>query len=209
MSGEIGSDDPAPKGPVDWRAGSEDGRRAGQEAQQEARTATELRCLQQHTCIPGPQSHTASVPPFIGGLLDTQAVTTHRQPQREFLEAWESWLRSFRWDFFVTGTWEEPVRTDTALHTVQSWLGKHRGAYAAVGLQRGPVSQTIHVHALVGGAALSETSLRRSWVRSGHVLVSVYHHSQGGVEYLVRQASSIELIGSPIPYRPRVRGRRG
>jgi hypothetical protein len=117
-----------------------------------------------------------------------------------------------RWDFFATGTWERPVTACTAFQTVETWLRKHPSAYAAVGIQTGPLGLRYHVHVLVGGIGcngLSETLLRRSWVRGGHLLIESYHPTQGAVEYLVRQANEIELLGMPLHYSPRRRGRRG
>jgi hypothetical protein len=81
-----------------------------------------------------------------------------------------------------------------------------------VGMQWGPAAEKLHVHVLVGGVRrtrLTETYLRRSWIKSGHMLVAGYRPCKGGIEYLVRQADEIELIGAcPKAYQPNRRGGR-
>lgn len=128
-------------------------------------------------------------------------------------QAYSDWLRTFRWDFFGTGTTKEPVTAYTALRLVRNWLKQYPESYAAVFLQRGPISQTIHVHTLIGGigrGGSAETDLRGSWVRRGNMKIERFHPSLDGVEYMVGQADDIEILGSPMIYKPRhVRGRRG
>jgi hypothetical protein len=127
------------------------------------------------------------------------------------------WLRTFRWDFWVTGTLKEPVTSATMLEIVKTWLLPFHQSYAAVTLPLGPFSKTIHSHMLIGRGAdqrrkrrLSDTLLRGSWVRDGHVRVEQFRPSFGGVEYMVAQADDIEILGTPVLYKPRhVRGRRG
>jgi len=78
-------------------------------------------------------------------------------------------------------------------------------SYAAVGVQRGPLRERVHVHALVGGIGrhpLRETLLRESW-RRGSIDLKGYSPLKGAVEYLVRQAHEIEIVGSPRSWRPR------
>ena len=143
--------------------------------------------------------------------IDERAITDARHAAR-VAEAWVTWLRSLRWSHFATGTFERPVNGSTALRVVRSWIGGVTEAYAAVGLQRGPVTLTHHVHLLIGGIhrhGLPESHLRGSWVRDGHVRIEPFTPTRGGVEYLVKQAEVIELLGDPQPYRPRRRGRRG
>jgi hypothetical protein len=148
-----------------------------------------------------------------GGVsINDQRATADARRAEQIADAWATWLRSFRWSFFTTGTFEKPVTGSTALRVVESWLSACRGGYAAVGLQRGPVTLAHHVHMLVGGVArngLTASMLRGSWVKDGHVLVERFTPTRGGVEYLVRQADVIELLGDPQTYRSRKRGSRG
>lgn len=121
---------------------------------------------------------------------------------------WSRLLRRFKWACWATCTWTDPVGGAAALSTVHRWLANCPGAYAAVGIQRGPVSQTHHLHVLIGGLdALTLTFLRSRWVRRGHVQLERFDPSRSGVEYLVAQASRIELLGDPQPFRPRRRRR--
>jgi hypothetical protein len=126
---------------------------------------------------------------------------------------WEGWLRSMDWSYWVTGTFARPHGPAAVTATVKRWLAPLGSqAYAAMGIQYGPTADKLHVHVLVGGirrTPLTATLLRSSWVRSGHVQVDGYRPCKGGVEYLVRQADDIELLGArPEHYRPRRRGGR-
>ena len=80
-------------------------------------------------------------------------------------------------------------------------------AEVAVGLQHGPAGDRLHLHGLIGGVGrhqLRQSYLRGNW-RRGSIDLDGYHPRLGGVEYMVRQAKEIELLGSPRPYRPRRR----
>jgi len=129
---------------------------------------------------------------------------------RELTDAWSEWLRSLAWQYFSTLSFGFPVQPPQALRAVEAWLRPLPRAYAAIGLQHGPAGGFLHVHALVGGVRrvpLTQTFLRDRW-RQGSALVEGYHPRLGGVEYMVRQADVIELVGTPQPFRPRKRGRR-
>ena len=149
------------------------------------------------------------------GDLAREQKCAHRRRSRAQLErergAQASWLRGMRWAYVATGTFARPMTAWGILEVVRKWLDSLEGAYAAIGLQYGPVAAKLHVHALIGGVRrvpLTETFLRRSWVKGGHVQLDGYHPARGFVEYLVTQADAIELIGSPRPYRTRRRGGR-
>jgi hypothetical protein len=131
--------------------------------------------------------------------------------------AWVAWLRTFRWDYFATGTWTHPVSAPTARAVVQRWLAacasrdphvrpsRWRDPYAAVGVQRGSVGKH-HVHLLIGGLGrhpATAAQLRGAWIKGGHVQVAGYAPQRGAIEYMVRQADDLELLGTPVPYRPR------
>ena len=120
--------------------------------------------------------------------------------------AWSTWLRTFDWDWFATGTWSNPIGPQAAIDTVARWLHPLPRAYAAIGVQRGPAAEKFHVHAVVGGTGrrpLTETLLRGSWIKSGHVQLVGFSPRRGAIEYIVKQATEVELLGTPVPYRPR------
>jgi len=120
--------------------------------------------------------------------------------------AWVEWLRTMRWDFFATCTWEKPVAPHHVVAAVIRWLQPLPAAYGTIGVQRGPHAAKVHAHVLIGGIGrhpLRETLLRGSWIRAGHVNLVGYSPLKGGVEYLCRQADEIEIIGTPLPFRPR------
>jgi hypothetical protein len=123
--------------------------------------------------------------------------------------AWERWLRSMHWAYWATGTFARPLSPGTAVRVVSRWLAPlGPRAYAAVGIQHGPWAAKLHVHVLVGGVRrvpLTATLLRGSWLKGGHVQVDGYRPAKGAVEYLVRQADDIELLGDPRPFDPRWR----
>ena len=126
---------------------------------------------------------------------------------RRLTEGWVCWLRTMDWDWFCTPTFKHPVTPAQALGAIERWLRLLPDAYAAVGLQRGPMGDRLHVHAMIGGTGrhpLRETYLRGSW-RRGNLHLDGFHPVKGAVEYLVRQADEIELIGQPRPYRLRRR----
>jgi hypothetical protein len=135
-------------------------------------------------------------------MIDPRAVGDAESA--ELAQGWKDWLRSFRREFWATGTWERPVTASTAMRMVNAWLSVCPAAYAAVGVQRGPGSMTHHVHLMLGGAdRLTGTRLRQSWVKHGHVRVDRYDPRRDAIGYLVDQADEIALIGSPQRFRPR------
>jgi len=123
--------------------------------------------------------------------------------------AWERWLGSMHWAYWATGSFTRPLGPEAALRVVSQWLAPlGPRAYAAVGIQHGPWAAKLHVHVLVGGVRrvpLTATLLRGSWLKSGHVQIDGYHPAKGAVEYLVRQADDIELLGDPRLFDPRCR----
>ena len=130
--------------------------------------------------------------------------------------AWVEWLRSMRWDYFATLAFGRDTSAGAALRAATAWLapvpakygGQRKAPYAAVGVQRGPLGDRLHVHALVGGVGrhpLTATLLQGSW-RRGSIDLKPYSPLKGAVEYVVRQASEIELLGDPIAWRPARRG---
>ncbi len=125
---------------------------------------------------------------------------------RAVAKAWTAWLRSMRWDYFATCTWAKPVLPHHAVAAVTGWLQPLPRSYAAVGVQRGPHAAKYHAHVLVGGIGrhpLTETLLRGSWIRSGHLYLVGYSPLRGAVEYVCGQATEIEIVGAPVTYRPR------
>lgn len=119
---------------------------------------------------------------------------------------WVAHLKTFRWDWFATCAFGHPTSPDRAVRAVTEWL-RPLGSrtYAAVGLQRGPLGDRLHVHAVIGGTGrhpLRESLLRNGW-RRGSLDLQGYTPRLGGITYLVRQADAIELLGTLVLYRPR------
>ena len=145
------------------------------------------------------------------GVAVNDATTAYRRSR--FVDdataaAWITWLRTMDWDFFATCAFGHATSPHAALKAATEWLAPLPRAYAAVGLQRGPGGNRLHVHAMVGGTGrrpLIETLLRDSW-RHGNLDLKRYSPLKGAVEYVVRQADEIEIIGSPRVFRPRRRG---
>ena len=118
------------------------------------------------------------------------------KPERE---AYIAWIRTMRLDWFATPSFRHPVTPRTALEAVTTWLHALPRAYAFVGVQRGPLGDRLHVHALVGGVgrhSLTEALLRGNW-RRGNIDLVGYSPLKGAVEYVVHQADEIEVIGRP------------
>lgn len=145
-------------------------------------------------------------PNSLTGALDRGVPTGPLGHTPDLAVAWITWLRTFRWDWFVTCAFGHPTSPTRALSAVREWLRPcGPTVYSAVGLQRGPYGDQLHVHALVGGIGrhpLRESFLRETW-RRGSLDLRGYSPAKGGIEYLVRQADAVELLGTPVPYRPR------
>jgi len=144
-------------------------------------------------------------------------IASAADDQAALKRAQVDWLRTMRWDWFATPTFADPTSPSRALQAVERWLASNAfrdprvkpslwvEPYAAVGLQRGPMGDRLHVHAVIGGTGrrpLRESLLRGSW-RLGDLDLQGYSPARGGIEYLVRQADTVELLGAPLPYRPR------
>ena len=155
-------------------------------------------------CPRGPQPHTRR-------LDDLPSAPVARYQQRSadaaLVRGWIEWLQGMRWDWWATPTFRYPVTPTQAVRAVEAWLAPLPSAYAAIGVQRGPTGDRLHVHALVGGTGrhpVQVWGLRRGW-RRGNVRIEGFRPHLGAVAYLVRQADEIELLGSPVPWRPRRR----
>ena len=136
-------------------------------------------------------------------MIDSIAATDAENGRR-LAQGWKDWLRTLRWEFWATGTWERSVTPSTAMRTVNIWLSVCPDAYAAVGVQRGPIAMTHHVHLMIGGVnGLAGTLLRRTWVKHGHARVERYDPRRDCIGYMVDQADEIAVIGSPQQFRPR------
>jgi len=119
--------------------------------------------------------------------------------------AWIAWLRRFDWDWFATPSFRYPVSPRHALDAVTAWLATVPGSYGVIGLQRGSWGDRCHVHGLFGGTGrrpIVRNLLHGAW-RRGNLDLQAFHPGKGAIEYVVAQANEIELIGTPVPYRPR------
>src|SRR4051812_4925967 len=99
------------------------------------------------------------------------------------MDAYEEWLRTFRWTHFATGTWTDAISPTAALATAHRWVKKAgHEAYAVVGVQKGRIRLATHVHLLVGGISeLQATHLRGSWIRDGQMQMVRFTPTRGGV----------------------------
>ena len=119
--------------------------------------------------------------------------------------AYVAWLATFRWDWWVTLAFGYETTPSAMLRAVEAWLVPLPGAYAAIGIQRGPLGDRLHVHAVVGGTGrhpLRETLIRGSW-RRGSIDLKPYSPSKGGIAYMICQTDCVEILGTPILYRPK------
>lgn len=137
--------------------------------------------------------------------LDQSASAGALGQDTDLVRAWVAWLRSMQWSYWTTLAFGYPVTHRMALRAVTKWLAPLPKAFAALGLQAGPAGGMLHVHALVGGVRrvpLTATLLRERW-RRGSIVLAGYRPAKGAVEYMTRQAAVIELLGTPLPFRPR------
>lgn len=138
-----------------------------------------------------------------------------RPMDQSLKDQYEMWLKGFRWDWYVTPTFHYPKTQAQAVAAVSQWLASKPGAYAVVAYERGSLGGRLHVHAAIGGIGrhpLQQSHLQESW-RRGIITVTPYDPSRRGIRYLLDRADDpegMELIGDPVPYRPRRRrGSRG
>jgi len=74
-----------------------------------------------------------------------------------------------------------------------------------VGVQRGPLGDRLHVHAVVGGIGrhpLRADFLRRSW-RRGNIVLDGYAPAAASLSTWFAKAGEIEIIGAPGRLPPR------
>ena len=130
-------------------------------------------------------------------------------------------LRRFRWSYFVTLTFRFPVDEGDAWLAVLDWLAPlGPGVYAAVAVERAPARTgkpgqegwaegRVHIHALLGGLRRrvdTILTLRRSWWgKHGQALIRLYRGRGGAAWYLCKDGGAVELLGTPLQYRPRRR----
>ncbi len=129
------------------------------------------------------------------------------------------WIRSFRWTCWAHPTFTQAVSRRFALRACRWWLRQlSRESYAIVAFERGPSGQLIHCHALVGGiprSRLCEQFVGGLW-RQGRIEVAPYDRKRdypstvGGASWYLTKTGSdaVEILGSPVVYRPRTRGGR-
>ena len=119
--------------------------------------------------------------------------------------AWTAWLRTFRYDWWATPAFGHPTSAAAMLRAVTAWLQPFPKAYAVVGVQRGPLGNRLHLHGLLGGIGRhpdTERMLRDAW-RHGNLSIVGFSPRRGALDYIVHQATEIEIIGQPVIYRPR------
>src|SRR4051794_29301711 len=119
-------------------------------------------------------------------------------------QEWKRWLRTMYWDYFVTGSFEDPISATAAVSTAKRWLARYPHVYGVIGVQQGPIRLRDHVHLLIGGVdTRTEVHLRASWIKGGHVQLKRYVTGGRAINYIVDQAHEIELLGNPLPFRPK------
>lgn len=128
-------------------------------------------------------------------------------------------LRGLKWSYFISLSFRFPVDEGGAWLAVLDWLAPFgRGVYAAVVAERAPPRSDalgqvgdaegrgrVNVHVLLGGLRrrmANVVALRRGW-RRGMIDVRLYRGRGGAASYLYKTDAAVELIGEPLPYRPR------
>lgn len=139
---------------------------------------------------------------------------------------WAEWLRTKKWDYWVTGVFQYQVSEAMARMRVREWLadaqrirdqvyGLANQVYAVATIEWGDMHGGIHAHLLVGGLGghpQIPAPLVRAWPW-GNLLMLRYDaekdprgHPRGGASaYIVKHLESVEIIGRLQKYRPRRR----
>jgi hypothetical protein len=133
--------------------------------------------------------------------------------QPKYLAAAGEYLAQFHWDVFCTPTFRYDVSTSFAMRSTDEFITNFgTQAYAAVAIERGPISQKTHVHLLVGGlgtpAAISVGHNR--WQR-GDIKSEGFDPTRGAAWYLMKDAYDepdvFDIIGTPKRWHARRRKR--
>jgi hypothetical protein len=141
------------------------------------------------------------------------AWTPEEPGARQLRLGWADWLRTFKWDWWVTPTFRRAVTGAGAGELVRGWLGQQRAdAYAVMAVERGAVNDRTHAHVLLGGVGAHpqlRLRLERAWYY-GHILVQPYAPRldppgtrTGACYYLVKDPEAVEVLGRLRRWRPR------
>lgn len=92
-------------------------------------------------------------------------MTYHLQT---LIEAHGAWLRTFKWDWYFTGTFAKPVTASGARFLLQQYVkslqqvsGKLVNMYWVV--ERGPIGGNVHVHGLIGNTGSLAAFCGNEW----------------------------------------------
>lgn len=128
---------------------------------------------------------------------------------------WAEWLKTKKWDYWMTGTLAGAPSEATADRVARSYLaglGVDR-VYAAVAVECGGLNGRPHVHMLIGGLGAHpdwQTRLRRWWLW-GDLQLDKYDPAKdpkgkphaGASAYLSKHPDRIEIVGTLRKWRPR------
>src|SRR5438270_5556000 len=81
-------------------------------------------------------------------------MSTHSS---ELIEAQGTWLKTFAWDFYFTGTFAQPVTANGARFLLSQYVEKlEMASNTSVSMfwavERGTIGGNVHVHGLIGNA---------------------------------------------------------
>jgi len=148
--------------------------------------------------------------------------TGHERYLEECREAkgdWDHWqetgklLSGFRWDYFATLTFRDPVSFDFADRAVRRFVLRLDQAYAFHGLERGRLGEHVHSHVLLGGIKPRRLPrvMWKTW-HHGDVRYEKYDPHRGAAWYVAKGFRLSEWGGflgaPPVRVRRRRRGRR-
>lgn len=133
----------------------------------------------------------------------------------EAAAAWADWLRTKKWDYWLTGTLALPPSEATAEQVARAYLAGLGvdGVYAAVAVECGGLNGRPHVHMLIGGlGAHPDWLLRlRRWWLWGDLRLAKYDPGldprgapkTGACAYLSKHPEQIQVWGTLRKWRPR------
>ena len=144
---------------------------------------------------------------------------------RRLREGWIGWLKTIRWAYAVDVTFTTPVAQAQVRRAVRRWLRTLGTEVYGVVIPAVGKGGRLHGHVLVGGVARTpvvEGAMVKAWGQGrirgrGRITVKPYTPKPGPRGGVVRyriddqdhDPADITLIGTPLPYKPRPRGRRG
>lgn len=114
--------------------------------------------------------------------------------KEELIDAYEDWLRQFRWKLFANLTFRRPPSISKANRIFLTWIDAMRSKDGASDFrwvritERGAFGDNLHFHSLIGGL---RNGCKWPWILlwdelAGDSLILYFRPSLGGIRYMLK-----------------------